>query len=502
MKDALFSSHTKGFLLLVLFVMAGLGIRLYDLTDPPLDFHSTRQMLSLHKARGMYYQTRTDVPSEQRAFAIQQWKFGASVEPAFLERMVAFTYQMTGEKIWVGRVYSSIFWVIGAFFLFLLVRNFTKWAGALTTTAFFLFLPYAVSASRSFQPDPLMIMLVILFWWAVYRWAKNPESYRWAVIAGLFGGFAIFIKLSAAFFVIAGGLGAALGSASLQELLRKPQLYVMSVLGALPGAVYIVYGIYVAGFLAQQFGGRFIPSLYLSPAYYLGWIGMVNLVMGGIPLVLGLLGLYFVQERSDFRFLVGLWAGYALSGLYFTYHISTHYYYHLILIPIVGLSIGPAVDGFSAALAKSPRFDRWMMLPLFIALIGLFLVIWNTRAILKSNDYRDEPARWVEISERVEAEARLIGLTQDYGMRLAYWGWRPTAVWPRSGDIYYHGNRGAEFEFAQLFEDLALKRDYFLVTDFEELEKQPLLKDHLNKTYPLAVSGDGYLIYDLQNPLD
>ena len=34
-----------------------LAIRLYDLTDLPLDFHPTRQLVSIIKARGIYYQT-------------------------------------------------------------------------------------------------------------------------------------------------------------------------------------------------------------------------------------------------------------------------------------------------------------------------------------------------------------------------------------------------------------------------------------------------------------
>ncbi|MDP2776059.1 MAG: hypothetical protein Q8O48_00320, partial [Anaerolineales bacterium] len=117
-----FSSHTAWIGSLLVILILGFAIRLYDLTDLPLDFHPTRQMLSALKARGMYYQTLTDVPAEERTFAIQQWKFRASVEPEFLERVVAFTYQFTGEELWVARVYSSTFWIIGAVFLFLLAR--------------------------------------------------------------------------------------------------------------------------------------------------------------------------------------------------------------------------------------------------------------------------------------------------------------------------------------------------------------------------------------------
>ena len=53
----------------------------------------------------------------------------------------------------------------------------------------------------------------------------------------------------------------------------------MTVLGILPGAAYVIYGVWIAGFLGQQFGGRFIPALFLSPSYYLGWIGMINIVV-------------------------------------------------------------------------------------------------------------------------------------------------------------------------------------------------------------------------------
>ncbi len=498
MKQNFFSTRFFQTATLILLLAFGLGVRLFDLTNPPLDFHSTRQMLSLSKARGMYYQTLPNAPAEQRKFAIQQWKFAAEVEPEFFERVVAFTYKFTGEQTWVARVYSSLFWVIAAIFLFLLARELTSANGALASTAVFLFLPYAVSASRSFQPDPLMVSLIVIFWWAVFHWAKNPTSYKWAIIAGAFGGFAIFIKLVAAFFVVAGGLGAALGRESIWKTIRRPQLYMMGALGVLPGAAYIVYGVWISGYLGQQFGGRFMPALFLSPAYYLGWIGVLNLVAGAVPLLFAALSFYFIRERAAFRFLLGLWIGYFVFGLYFNYHISTHDYYSLPLIPILALSLAPLFDSLSASLMQSDFYLRSKTLPLVILAVGLFFAIWNIRAEMKANDYRAEPAKWAEISVAVGQDARLIGLVQDYGMRLAYWGWRPMAAWYRTGDFYYHENRGAQIEFDKLFADETAKRDYFIVTDFGELNKQPLLKERLSK-YPIAFSGEGYTVFDLRH---
>ncbi len=493
--------------LLVIFIL-GFAIRLYDLTDLPLEFHSTRQMLSALKARGMYYQTlsASEAPAEQRSFAIQQWKIRASVEPEIFERIVAFTYQFTGEQVWIARIYSSLFWLIGALFLFLLARDLTSTDGALAATAFYLFSPYAILASRSFQPDPLMVMLIIIFLWAVYKWSLTPSfghpsplgrgaGVRAAILAGLFGGFAIFIKLPAAFFVIGGGVGALLRRGTLRDALKQPQVYVMSVLGVLPGAAYVIYGVWVAGYLGQQFGGRFIPSLFLSPSYYLGWVSMLNLVIGGAVLTLSLLGLFFLEDKKR-RFVLGLWAGYALFGLYFNYHISTHDYYSLPLIPIAALSLAPLADWFLAQLAKLTP-SRWLRFAAFsLLLLGAFMSLWKTRSQLNSVDYRPETAMWAEIAEKV-GENTLAGLTQDYGQRLAYWGWKNVNSWPTHGDLIYRNDRrGAQHDFESQFEEQALTKDFFVVTDFADLALQPFLEQKLSQ-YPIFAEGDGYVIYDL-----
>jgi len=495
MKASFFSSRFSQIAAVVLLLALGLGIRLYDLTDLPLDFHPTRQLLSALKARGMYYEALTDIPAEQRSFAIQQWKIRAAIEPEIVERLVAFTYQFAGEQLWVARVYSSSFWVIGAFFLYLLARRLSSTDGALVATAFYLFTPYAVTASRSFQPDPLMVTLIVIFWWSVSKWADESTSYKWAIIAGLFGGFAIYVKFVAAFFVIAGGLGAALRRDPILELVRKPQVYVMVLLGILPGAMYGIYGVYIAGFLGQQFGGRFIPAYFLNPSYYLGWIGMLNLVIGGIALMLGLLGLFFFEKEGR-RFALGLWAGYALFGFYFNYHISSHDYYSLPLIPIVALSLAPLADLFFVQLTKITTTRLKQIAITSLLIFGLFSTLWNTRAEMKHIDYRPEVQMWTEISEQI-GDKNTAGLTQDYGSRLAYWGWKTLTSWQTYGDLIYHDDlRGAQSDFEQQFAFVASKKELFLVTDFNELDRQPFLKERL-AGYPIFAEGNGYIIFDL-----
>lgn len=494
-KTAFFSTKIARILALAVIFTFGIAIRLYDSTDLPLDFHSTRQLLSMLKARGMYYETRMDVSPEERTFAIQQWKFRASVEPEFFERIVAWTYQFTGEQVWVARVYSSAFWIIGGIFLYLLARRLTSEDGAITATAVYLFLPYAVIASRSFQPDPLMTMFIVMFLWAVWEWASTSK-WKFAILAGLFGGLAIFIKFPAAFFVVGGGLGAALSYRSMKEAFKDPQVYVMALLGILPGAGYLIYGIFVEDFLGQQFGGRFIPSLFLSPSYYIGWLNMLNLVIGGFTLMLALLGLFFFDSKP-LRFLLGLWIGYALFGFYFNFHIHTHDYYSLPLIPIVALSIAPLADFLFAKLAQLTQ-TKFLRLAVFLFLLfGITASVWNIRNQMNAVDYRPQAAMWSEIDAKTEGY-NLIGLTQDYGARMAYWGWRNMISWPSYGDLLYSAARsGAQQDFDEQFEELTAKKELFIVTDFTDLDLQPYLKAEL-KTYPVFAEGDGYLIYQLR----
>lgn len=520
-QTSFFSSRALRVITLVLVFGMALVIRLYDLTDLPLDFHPTRQLLSAIKARGLYYETQPDgVSTWKLETAIRQAKLKSDVEPVVFERLVAFTYRFTGEHLWIARIYSSIFWLIGGIFLFMLIRDIVSFEGAVFSTAYYLFFPYAVIASRSFQPDPLMVMLILSFWWMFSRWTSltynpSPSSAErsagedevrrgaWvsALLAGLLGGLAIFVKFPAAFFVIGGALGFVLAHFSLRDLLRNLQVWVMVLLGLLPASAYLVYGIFIAGFYGQQFSGRFIPALLLSPLNYLQWETKASMAAGGIFIMLGLLGLFFVRDRRTRTFLYGLWGAYLFYGLFFNYHAPTHDYYHLPFIPIVAISLAPLGEWFFARLTEA-TVHRWTRSAAYAILIyGLLSVVWDVRNQLKAVNYRPDAVMWAEIGEQFDEEARVVALTQDYGSRLQYWGWRTAAVWPYVGDINQVSVRGGVFSFEKVFNRYSSQRDFFLVTDFDELERQFELRERLLTSYPILVQASDYLIFDLQNPI-
>ena len=506
-QSSFFSSRAARSIALVLLFSIALAIRLYDLTDLPLDFHPTRQLLSAIKARGLYYETQPDgISTWQLETGIRQAKLKADVEPVVFEKLVAFTYHYTGEKFWIARIYASLFWLIGGVFLFMLVHEFVSFEGALFSTAYYLFFPYTIIAGRSFQPDPLMVMLILSFWWMFLHWTTltlNPSptgrgaGVRAAILAGLLGGLAIYIKFSAAFFVIGAALGLALARFTLRDLLRNVQVWVMALFGILPASAYLVYGIFIGGYLGSQFSGRFIPALLLNPLNYLAWQSKASHAAGGLFIALGLLGFFLAKDKRMRIFLYGLWCAYLVYGLFFDYHIATHDYYHLPFIPIVAVSLSPFGDWFFARLTETVS-SRWVRSAMVaILLYGLFAVVWDVRNEMKALDYRPQAGMWAEIGEKLDHQKNAVALTQDYGSRLEYWGWMTADMWPTSGDLYYAEVRGDQRSFAELFDRTIRRKDLFLVTDFDELNIQVDLKDALSQ-YPVYAQGDGYIIYDLR----
>lgn len=496
-QSSFFSTRPIRIAALIIMFSVALAIRLYDLTDLPLDIHPTRQLLSAIKARALYFQTQPDgVSTEHLEMGIRQAKLKAQVEPVIYERLVAFTYRFTGEKVWIARIYSSLFWLIGGLFLFLLVRDLVSFDGAIFSVGYYLFFPYAVIASRSFQPDPLMVMLIVSFWWSFSRWLRFPSWFN-AILTGLLGGFAIFIKFSAVFFVIGAALGMALWRYTLRDLLRNSQVWLIAVLGALPGILYLIYGLFIEGGLGNNFSGRFIPSLLISPQNYIQWMTKVDITTGGIFIMLALLGFFLTTDKRLGSFMMGLWAAYLVYSIFFDYHVATHDYYHLPLIPIVAVSLSPLGGWFFARLTESTT-QGWRRAAAYgILILGVVMVVWNVRNQMKAVDYRPDAAMWAEIGTKADS-LRIVALTQDYGSRLQYWGWQIANTWPSLGEMSHSELRGGTIDsFDEMFKSFTAKRDLFLVTDFDEFKAQTQLRERLS-SYPVFAQGDGYIMYRLR----
>jgi len=493
------SRKTLLFSVVLVFVLA-LGIRLYDLDDLPLDFNPARQLFSMLKARGMYYAMSPDLPGWQREIAIQQWEESPVIEPPVLEALVAVSYRAFGENLAIPRIYSILFWLAGGIFLSLLAKKLTDSNGAFFSLLFYLFLPFGVYASRSFQPDPLMVALIIAAAWALWNWREKP-TWHWAVSAGLFTGTAIFVKNVAVFPLAFAALALVLERGFIPSL-KDRQTWAVAGLSILPVGLYTLYGIFIAGYLGGQFAFRFFPQMWIDPAFYLRWKGQLEGVFGFSVVLLALAGVFLAQRRA-FIFLAGLWAGYFVYSMTFAYHTSTHDYYQLPFIPVVALSLAPVAKILRerAASLRNPHLLR------IAAGLGLALMvaveIWTVRVELIRNDYRSDAEYFAMIGNLTGHTLEPVAsVSQDYGDRLEYWGWQPNEAWLDESQLALRQAAGRDIQLAERFTEFMKGKRFFVVTRLAELENNSALRESLYNNYPIHAEGKGFVIFDLANPLN
>ena len=487
-------------LLLAIIFAVGLGVRLYQLDAPPLDFHPTRQLHSALIARGMYYENNASAPAWQRDMAVTEWHTEGIIEPQVFERLAAGTYGLLGRvDLRAPRLYAILFWMVAAGFLVWIALDMVGRGGALIAGLFFLIWPYGVVASRAFMPEPLMIALMVAALWAALRWSVRG-GWNWALAAGLLAGLSIYIKSVAVFFLVPALAVLILSRSGLRRTLHDPQTWVMAGLTVMPYAAYALDGIYLRGYLVGQLSLRFFPEMWLDPAFYLRWISNLGRVVPFEMLLVALAGVFLVR-RPDWRWmLVAMWVGYFVYGMALPHHISTHDYYHLPLFPLIGLGLGAAAQ----ALFDAFRGPAWLNRLVAAAILASALVIngYDARTTLKRSDTAGQVKIWETVGQALKPGSSVVALVEDYGSALRYYAWINPIIWPTASDIQFRQSVGQNDQgFDQLFASQAAGRDYFVISPLNELDSQPILKQTLESRYTLLLSGPDYRVYDLRTPL-
>ncbi|NMB53749.1 MAG: glycosyltransferase family 39 protein [Leptolinea sp.] len=488
----------RGITIFVLVALA-LVIRFYDLDDLPLDFHSTRQMHSALMARGMYYQTRADIPEWQKAEAYRQWKAEGLIEPPIMESLAAFGYQLAGtDDLRIPRVLSILFWMLGALPLYRLARGLIDHNGAVFALAFYLIQPYGAQASRAFQPDPLMVSSILWAVWAAWRWSLRP-GWKWALIAGLLAGLAVLVKSVAAFFVAGAWIGLLLSTWGLKRTLKDASFWVAVILAALPFGAFTFYGLKISGEMVGQFSLRFFPNLWIDPVWYLRWNGEISSVVGFEWFLASLVGIFLMRKSTGRWMMLGLFAGYLVFSFALPYHAMTHDYYQEPLIPLVALGAGAVIAALIAKLDGPRWLYSFAILGVLVYWVGI--KAWDVRVTLKRNDYRGEPVLWQNLGEKLGHDSHVLAITQDYGYRLEYWGWLTPQNWMNSGDFMVRELAGQQFDRTKMFKEQVEGKDYFLVTAFSEFDSQGEFKKMMTDGFPILEETGDYIIFDLRHPL-
>ncbi|MBX3058696.1 MAG: glycosyltransferase family 39 protein [Anaerolineae bacterium] len=481
-------------LLTLMFIVAG-GIRLYNIQKPFVGLLPVREFRSAMIARDIYYDLNSKIPAWQREVAHVSRQAEWSLEPPVLETLTAVTFYFVGsEQLWIPRFYATLFWLVSAFIFWKIARDLYGVGTAVVLTAYYLFVPMGIIASKSFQPDALMMMFYMACLWAILRYDLAPTR-RHLVGVMLAAGLTLLVRPLCLFAIFGAFTGLYIYRYTQAEP-RPKSHYVLFCASLLLGLAYYIYGLFVTDSLDGQAAITFQPHLLLLRAFWKEWLfgalGAVTLIAAAAAV----LGLALVNSPRLQWFLLSLWGSYIAFGLFFDYHVMTHNYYHLQLVATVALSAGP----FIAFLwAHIQRLDHpwWRMA--WISGIVIFFVLLSVRQVVHRGrwaPYFESPELAAEIGEHVNHSTHLVYLSPFYGRPLEYFGLLSGYYWPRPDTQVLY--MGPEEKWATVSERLAVipfTPDYFIITDFREYTAHHQdLVDYL-QTCPLVAQTEHYLIY-------
>ena len=479
------------FITFIILLALGGVLRLLDLTDPPLDFQPSRQLRNSLVARDIYYSMLPSATAEQKELASSFARSVGQYEPPVIESIVAVTFLVTGgENFITARIWESLFWLAAGIALFDLMRRAVSPWAAVVAIAFYFVLPFSVQASRSFQPDPLMTAAFVAGIYFLYRWSEE-QTWKWAILTGVFFGFATFVKIVIAFFVGAAAISLVLFTLK-KDFWKSKQVWVMAAIMVVPA--FLFYILLNQGRSTEYFFAWTVTLIKLitSADFYSKWLAFVGSIFGLTMIFLSLAGALIATPRLRWL-LVSLWVGYVLYGLTLPFQMYTHSYYHIQLIPIIALGLASALNPLIESVAGQGQVGRVGVIALIVVVIGY--QSWVARSVLIAEDFHHEPAFWKQVGDAIPANTDVIALTQDYGYRLMLFGWRKVSLWPLSTGL--SEARGGNTDVAGNFADLTAGKEYFLVTAQGQFDKQPELKKILSQ-YPIAAQGEGYVLFDLR----
>jgi hypothetical protein len=425
-----------------------------------------------------------------------------------MELAASFGYRIIGEEhLVIPRLQSVVFWLIGGFFLYLIAKKLASVEAAVVSTAFYLLLPYGVAASRSFQPDPLMVMMLLISILAILRLHERPSGIRLGVAASI-SSLAVLVKPVCFFLVVGAYFSMAIYRQGVRKTITSTHSVLFVVASLALAGVFYGYGIFVAGFLRSQAEESVLPQLLSQPIFWAGWLVQIREVIGITYFVGGLFGVLMVREGLLRALLIGLWCSYFVFGLVFTYHVHTHDYYHLQLIPLVALSLGPvgvqiAKNVSQVALELHTR-EAVLGILLLAAVVSLLTIPLGVHQAEERTltGLGGSVGTYEEIGEVVDHSPSTLYWASDYGKPLKYHGWLSGTEWPRRGDIELEDLMGAgQISVEERFDALhaEVSPEYFIVVpDAEWLEEQKDLRDFLAETFPVTGEGDNYIVFDLR----
>lgn len=480
--------------MVVLFLIAG-AVRLYRLNAPGLLID--RDYTSAILARDFYFQRTASVQEWRKEIAHTTRQNQPILEPPVTELLVSVTYQAVGrEQLWLARLLTSSFWLVGGVFLYKAVRTVSSTDAAVFATAYYLLVPLSILLSRSFQPDSLMMMLFLISLFCLIRYYERPTGLK-LVVAASISGLTLIYRPLVVFTLFGAFTALAIHQKGTWKRVIDRQYLVFAAISLLPAILYYGYGIAIGQFLDWKVETSFRPYLLLRRAFWEGWLGLAVMAVGHTALIAALLGVPMLRRGFTRALVVGLGIGYIVFGLAFTMHIHTHGYYHAQLIPIVAFAFGPVVTLIANRLKQNSDRWYWRLAVVGALVLAVFFSFLEVRSRVGAQVFESvETAK--RIGEIVNHSSRVVYLARYYGLPLQYNGELSGAYWPRKITYWFYRRADErELSIGKRLDALGFSPEYFVITDFAEFDEHHTdLKEYLVGNCSLVAESRQYLIYE------
>jgi 4-amino-4-deoxy-L-arabinose transferase-like glycosyltransferase len=478
------------------------AVRLHDITQPLVTFHPTRHYRSAVIARHCYYHADPRTPDWRVRVADANREMQPQGEPPLLEWLGAGLYLMLGhEDVAYPRALVALMWVLGAIPLYLLALRWSSPATAPVGVAVYLFLPYAIVASRNFQPDALMTLASLWALVGVARFFERPTNGRRLSVIALVA-LALLVKPMSVFLTIPVIVG--LGIVRPRD---APRVSVWSVivtagLPLLPAVLYYGYSTLFGSFARDQMVMRFVPDLLTTSFFWGGLARQIGRVFTWPLFIISLLGIAFAPRIQARVVLAFLWSGYAIFAVAFTYHMPTHDYYHWPFIAAVALGVAGVAASVERVFADRVRPAVIQAVAVAgtvaIAVIGTSAA-WPRLSVPSADAV---VTAYREIGELTEHHTKVLFLDLAYGYPLMYHGELSGDSWPTSDDLAAEAIGGnpaitAQERFARDY--AGFEPSYFVATDLPSLDAQPDLRALLKEKAVVVKQTSTYHVYRFAN---
>lgn len=473
-------------------LVLGLAFRIHDSSEDGIA--PEREYQSALLARAFYEAASDDVPVWEERLSREVIERENFAEPPVIEAVAAMTYMVAGgESLWTARILSSVLWMAGGFFLFLIILRLASARPALIVTTYYAFLPTSILLGRSFQPDALTMFLFLASLYAVIR-REESQSRQDLIAASLLSGITILIRPLTVFAFLSVELLLWLRRRGIRHMLASKSFWVSILILLGPLFIYLtVCVIWLEPEIAEQLRQYIAPQRLLSVEFWAEWLHAAASSVGAGALVIGVLGYSLIRQELAKTLVQGLGIGYVTLCVVFGSHVYLVGHYHLLLIVIVSLAGSALIETIAAGLEEhTPKWTyriTGIAALLILSLVGLL----ESRARISGDSVESQiVAR--EIGKHVRHSTRVAYVAEGGGVPLMYYSHTTGVSWPgiSAADQSDQSMRNA----SEKWSELGIKPEFLVITDFESYRSHKKELDIFVDTYGRLVSEtDHYLIY-------